>query len=67
MKIYKVLKAFPSRNGVTEYKVGETLRVADNTRTQGLVRMKYLALTSIESRDNNEPSAEDLVWMEDNK
>lgn len=42
MGIYKVLKDFPSRNGVRQYKVGQNIQLDDNSRTKALVGMGYI-------------------------
>lgn len=42
MSAYKVTKDFPSRNGVTQYKVGQIIQLDDNSRTKALVKMGYI-------------------------
>ncbi len=42
MGVYKVLKDFPSRNGVTQYKAGQTIQLDENSRTKALVEMEYV-------------------------
>lgn len=42
MTLYKVLKDFPSRNGVTQYKVGQSVCLDPNSRTKALVEMGYV-------------------------
>lgn len=42
MGIYKVLKDFPSRNGVKQYKTGESITLDNNSRTKALLEMGYI-------------------------
>lgn len=42
MSAYKVIKDFPSRNGVTQYKAGQTIQLDENSRTKALVEMGYI-------------------------
>lgn len=42
MGIYKVLKDFPSRNGVRQYKAGQNIHLDDNSRTKALMEMGYI-------------------------
>lgn len=42
MSAYKVLKDFPSRNGVRQYKVGQIIHLDENSRTKALSEWKYI-------------------------
>lgn len=46
MGVYKVLKDFPSRNGVKQYKAGTSIQLYDNSRTKALVEMGAIAKTA---------------------
>lgn len=48
MGIYKVLKDFPSRNGVEQYKLGETIHLDENSRTKALAEMGYIEKNNAE-------------------
>lgn len=43
MGIYKVIKDFPSRNGVRQYKAGSNVELGTNSRTKALVEMGYIS------------------------
>lgn len=42
MGVYKVLKDFPSRNGVKQYEAGTSVQLDDNSRTKALIEMGFI-------------------------
>lgn len=55
--IYKVLKDFPSRNGVRQYQAGQSIQLDLNSRTKSLLEMGYIENTVVE-RDSTTTIAE---------
>lgn len=42
MSVYKVIKDFPSRNGVRQYKTDQMVSLDANSRTKALLEMGYI-------------------------